>query len=114
MEPSAGHVIKILEGCFGYRLGIKKLLKTNKYEIHVRRGSSLLGSVPLGRIPLRNLGQVPHAQEVSVRRGSSLVGSVHLGRIPLRNLGQVLHAQEVSGRRSGSLVGLVPSESNPT
>jgi len=31
----------------GYQVGIKKLLKTNKYEILVRRGGSLVGSVPL-------------------------------------------------------------------
>src|SRR6218665_3832910 len=48
MEPSAGHVIKILEVHFGYQVGIKKLLKTNKYEILVRRGGSLAGSMPLG------------------------------------------------------------------
>ena len=47
----------------------------NKYEIHVRRGSSLVGSVPLGRIPLRNLGQVLHVQEIIVRRSGYLVGS---------------------------------------
>ena len=46
MEPLANHVIKYYKGV--YRLGIKKLLKTNKYEIHVRRGGSLAGSVPLG------------------------------------------------------------------
>ena len=44
-----------------------------------RRGGSLVDSVPLGRIPLRNLGQVLHAQEVIVRWSGSLAGSVPLG-----------------------------------
>ena len=50
MEPSAGHVIKyykdVLDTMY-VAVGIKKLLKTNKYEILVRRCGSLVGSVPL-------------------------------------------------------------------
>src|SRR6218665_1364202 len=60
VKPSAGpsvmsHTIclsvcwsrdQILYAHFGYQVGIKKLMKTNKYEILVRRGGSLVGSVP--------------------------------------------------------------------
>src|SRR6218665_126844 len=48
---SAGQVIKYYKGVLAIRyvaVGIKKLLKTNKFEIIVRRGGSLIGSVPSG------------------------------------------------------------------
>src|SRR6218665_1128934 len=51
MEPSAGHVIKYYKRVLAIRyiaVGIKKLLKTNKFEIIVRRGGSLVASVPSG------------------------------------------------------------------
>ena len=52
MEPSAGHMIKYYKGVLVIMyvaVGIKKLLKTNKFEIVVRRGGSLIGSMPFGR-----------------------------------------------------------------
>ena len=51
MEPTAGHVIKYYKGVLVIRyvaVGIKKLLKANKYEIIVRRSGSLVGSMPSG------------------------------------------------------------------
>jgi len=51
MEPTAGHVIKYYKGVLVIRYGavdIKKLLKTKKYEVIVRRGGSLVGSMLSG------------------------------------------------------------------
>src|SRR6218665_1952152 len=51
MEPSAGHVIKYYKGVLDtmyVAVGIEKLLKTNKFEIIVRRSGSLVVSVPSG------------------------------------------------------------------
>src|SRR6218665_2763885 len=51
MEPSAGHVIKYYKGVLDIMyvaVGIKKLMKTNKFEIIVRRSGSLVVSVPSG------------------------------------------------------------------
>ena len=51
MEPSAGHVIKYYKGVLVIMYiaaDIKKLLKTNKFEIIVRRGGSLVVSVSSG------------------------------------------------------------------
>jgi len=51
IEPSAGHVIKYYKGVLDIvciAVGINKLLKTSKFEIIVRRGGSLVGSVPSG------------------------------------------------------------------
>ena len=53
MEPSAGHVTKYYKRVLAISyaaVGIKKLLKTNKFEIIVRRrrGGSLVGSMPSG------------------------------------------------------------------
>src|SRR6218665_47545 len=51
MEPAAGHVIKYYKDVLviiGIAVGIKKLLKTIKFEIIVRRSGSLVVSVPSG------------------------------------------------------------------
>ena len=51
IDPSAGHVIKYYKSVLGIMyiaVCIKKLLKTSKFEIIVRRGGSLAGSVPSG------------------------------------------------------------------
>src|SRR6218665_3161334 len=51
IELSAGHVIKYYKGVFDtmyVAVGITKLLKTNKFEIIVRRRGSLVVSVPSG------------------------------------------------------------------
>src|SRR6218665_1113647 len=51
MEPSAGHVIKYYKGVLDIMhiaVGIKKLLKTTIFKI-VRRGGSLVGSMPCDR-----------------------------------------------------------------
>src|SRR6218665_1005515 len=51
IEPSAGHVITYYKGVLNIMyvaVGIKKLLKTNKFEIIVRRSGSLVVSVPSG------------------------------------------------------------------
>ena len=48
MGPSAGHVIKYYKGVLYIMyvaVGIKKLLKTSKFEIIVRQCGSLVGSV---------------------------------------------------------------------
>src|SRR6218665_2392134 len=51
IDPSAGHVIKYYKSVLDIMyiaVCIKKLLKTSKFEIIVRRGGSLVGSVPSG------------------------------------------------------------------
>src|SRR6218665_2191007 len=51
MEPSTGHVIKYYKHIFFIRYVLRNLLKTNKYELIVRRSGYLVGSRPIPMEP---------------------------------------------------------------